>query len=236
MHSVRVEDYLTAIFRLSGDGDAVTTSALALHLGLAAGTVTGMVKRLSEQGLVKHVPYYGAVLTAKGREQAIRLVRRHRLIERFLVEVLGLEWDRVHDEAERLEHAVSDEVVSRMAAVLGHPEEDPHGAPIPAAGRPFQEPKLPRLSEVEAGGRAVLRRVPDEDSAALRYLAELALVPGAEVEVLERVPFDGPMRVRVAGREHYLGMELCRQLRVSPDANVKKTGVVTERRKAGGTR
>jgi DtxR family Mn-dependent transcriptional regulator len=235
MQSAQVEDYLTAIFRLTRDGTAASTSALAEHLGLAAGTVTGMVKRLSEQGLVEHVPYYGAQLTEAGRARALNLVRRHRLIERFLVEVLGYAWDGVHAEAERLEHAVSDELVDRISVVLGHPAEDPHGAPIPETGRPFEEPKLPSLEDLEVGGTAVLRRVPDEDPEALRYLARLALVPGAELTLLERTPCRGPLRVRVGEQEHYIGTELCRQLRVEPRQS-ERSGGRKSVRAFGGTR
>ena len=216
MRSENVENYLTAIFRLTRETSTTSTSALAEHLGLAAGTVTGMLKRLSEQGLVEHVPYYGAQLTERGRSQALNLVRRHRLIEQFLVQVLGYAWDGVHAEAERLEHAVSDELVDRMAAVLGHPAEDPHGAPIPTNGEPFEEPLLPCLEDLEVGGGAVLRRVPDEDPEALRYLARIGLVPGAELTLMERTPCRGPLRIRVGNEEHYLGMELSRQLRVEP--------------------
>lgn len=223
--NAQVEDYLKAIFALTRHGQgAASTSNLATQLGLAAGTVTGMVKRLAEQGLVEHEPYYGARLTGRGRREALRLVRRHRLIERFLVEVLGYGWDAVHEEAERLEHTVSDEMVDRMSAVMNHPQWDPHGAPIPEPGRPYHEPELATLEEVEEGARVVLRQVPDEDAAALRYLGELGLVPGAQVTVLERTPFKGPVRISIGGKEHFLGLELSRRLSVErvPQAPTKR--------------
>jgi DtxR family Mn-dependent transcriptional regulator len=222
MNSENVENYLTAIFRLTRESSTASTSALAEHLGLTAGSVTGMLKRLSDQGLVEHVPYYGSQLTPRGRAQALTLVRRHRLIEQFLVQVLGYAWDSVHAEAERLEHAVSDDLVDRMAAVLGHPSEDPHGAPIPLRGQAWEEPVLPSLEDLEPGSRAVLRRVPDEDAETLRYLARLHVVPGTVVTVIERTPCQGPLRIRVGDAEHYLGLELSRQLRVEPLSAAKE--------------
>lgn len=218
MTTPAVEDYLKAIYQLSEAGGAVSTSAIAERLGIAAGSVTGMIKRLAEAGLVEHTPYYGARLTAEGNGNAIRTIRRHRVLERFLVDVLGYTWDRVHEEAERLEHAVTDELIDRMAAVLGEPVTDPHGAPIPAPGATFAELNYPTLGEMAAGTSAVLRQVPDEDPAALRYLAELELRPGAELEVVEVAPFNGPLRVRINGREQVLGRELASKIKVEPES------------------
>jgi DtxR family Mn-dependent transcriptional regulator len=214
MTSVAVQDYLKTIYELSRGETAAATSVIAERLGLAAGSVTGMLKRLSDQGLVEHVPYYGARLSEAGEEEAVRLIRRHRVLELFLVQVLNYGWDEVHEEAERLEHAVSDLLIDRMADVLGDPAEDPHGAPIPGVGAAFEDRRYPALAELEIGCPAVLRRVPDEDPEALRYLAELALVPGAEVVVVDRAPFNGPLRVQVGGREQYLGAELSRAIEV----------------------
>jgi DtxR family transcriptional regulator, Mn-dependent transcriptional regulator len=216
MVSPAVEDYLKAIYQLSRDGEPVGTSAIAERLGVAAGSVTGMLKRLADQGLVEHTRYYGAGLTDRGREHAIRTIRRHRILEIFLVEVLGYTWDRVHDEAERLEHVASEEMIDRMARVLGEPAEDPHGAPIPVAGETFTEARFPSLADLPPGRPAVLRRVPDEDPAALRYLAGLNLVPGVEVEVLDRAPFNGPITVRVGSTNQVLGREISQDLRVQP--------------------
>ena len=214
MPTPAVEDYLKAIYKLSHEAAAASTSSIAGRLGVAAPSVTGMLKRLSEQGLVEHVPYYGARLTEDGTEAAVRTIRRHRVLELFLVEVLGYTWDRVHDEAERLEHAVSDELIERMAQVLGEPELDPHGDPIPSASGRMNERRYPALHEVGAGVRAVLRRVSDKDPEMLRYLAELGLVPGALLEVLECAPFNGPLRVRVQGTERIVGSELASSLQV----------------------
>lgn len=216
MASIAVQDYLKAIYELTRGEENATTSALAERLQIASPSVTGMLKRLAEQGLVEHAPYRGARLTDAGETQAIGIIRRHRILELFLVQVLGYTWDRVHEEAERLEHAVSDELIDRMAAALGEPTRDPHGAPIPGAGEAFHEPRYPTLADLDVGRLAVLRRVPDEDADALRYLADLELVPGAEVEIIERVPYQGSIRVRVGQRERLVGVELSRSLEVEP--------------------
>jgi DtxR family transcriptional regulator, Mn-dependent transcriptional regulator len=209
-----VQDYLKAIYELSDGDAAAATSAIADRLQIAAGSVTGMLKRLAEQGLVEHVPYYGSRLTAAGEAEAVGVIRRHRVLELFLVQILGYTWDRVHEEAERLEHVVTDELIDRMAAVLGEPTRDPHGAPIPGVGVAFEDRRYPALAELEAGDHAVLRRVPDEDSDVLRYLADLDLVPGARIAVLERAPVNGPIRLRVGEHEHFVGFEMARSLQV----------------------
>lgn len=214
MPTPAVEDYLKAIYQLSRGGDAVGTSAIAERLGVAPGSVTGMLKRLGKQGLVEHELYQGTRLSASGRREAIRMIRRHRILELFMVEVLGYTWDQVHAEAERLEHAVSDDLVDRMAHVLGDPEVDPHGHPIPSRAGQILALNLPTLDELEVGETATLRRVSDEDAEALRYLARLNLIPGVELEVLERTPFRGPMRVRVGEGEEMIGLELAARLRV----------------------
>ncbi|HSJ06816.1 MAG TPA: metal-dependent transcriptional regulator [Longimicrobiales bacterium] len=216
MTTPAVEDYLKAIYQLSEEGEAVSTSAIAERLGIAAGSVTGMLKRLAEAGLVEHTRYHGARLTDDGAANAVRTIRRHRVLELFLVDVLGYTWDRVHDEAERMEHVVSDELIDRMANVLGEPDADPHGAPIPAAEGEFVERRYPSLAELDAGDRATLRQVPDEDAAALRYLAELDLKPGADLEVVDVAPFNGPIRVLINGVEQIVGQELARHVQVEP--------------------
>lgn len=203
-----VEDYLKTIYRLSEAGRPASTSQIAEALALAAPSVSGMVKRLSEQGLLSHVPYRGVLLTEMGRQAAVRVVRRHRLIEAYLVARLGYTWDGVHDEAERLEHAVSDELVERMAAALGHPEVDPHGDPIPDAKGRVARPDLRPLSGVETGTMVEVRRVDTSDAERLRYLAAAGLVPGAAVRVTERAPFNGPITVAVEGRSLALAAEL----------------------------
>lgn len=216
MATPAAEDYLKAIYNLSDEGGPVSTSAIAERLGIAAGSVTGMLKRLAEQGLVEHVRYYGARLSERGRREAVRTIRRHRIIELFLVDVLGYTWDRVHAEAERLEHAASEELIDRMAQVLGRPAEDPHGAPIPTAEGELRERRLPTLLELEPGRRAILRRFADEDPAALRFLAGLDLLPGIEIELVGDAAPDGPVTLRVAGVEQVLGREIAGTIRVQP--------------------
>jgi DtxR family Mn-dependent transcriptional regulator len=214
MPTPAVEDYLKAIYQLAEGERAVGTSAIADRLGVAPGSVTGMLKRLGREGLVRHERYQGASLTDRGRHEAIRMIRRHRILELFLVEVLGYTWDQVHPEAERLEHAASDDLVNRMAAVLGDPEADPHGHPSPSPAGQLRARALPTLAELEPGETAILRRVSDDDPEALRYFARLNLIPGVELELLEREPRRGPLRVRVAGAEETVGLELALRLRV----------------------
>jgi DtxR family Mn-dependent transcriptional regulator len=220
MPTPAVQDYLKAIFQLAegAEDDAIGTSAIAERLGVAPGSVTGMLKRLGEQGLVEHQRYQGTRLTPQGRREAIRMIRRHRVLELFLVEVLGYTWDQVHVEAEQLEHAASDHLIDRMAAVLGDPDADPHGHPIPSPAGRLAAPELPTLAELEPGDVATLRSVSDEDPEALRYLARLNLLPGVEIEVLERTPLRGPLRVRVGETEEMVGLELAGRLHVEPDA------------------
>jgi DtxR family Mn-dependent transcriptional regulator len=208
-----VEDYLKAIYQLSPDGRHASTSQIANRLELSAPSVSGMVKRLSEQGLLEHVPYKGVQLTAEGRRAALRMLRRHRLIEAYLVEFLGYSWDTVHEEAERLEHAVSDLLVERMAAALGHPAVDPHGDPIPGADGSIHEHHLTPLAEMPIGQAVEVRRVVQGDAERLRYLAALGLRPGATVTIVERQPFDGPLTVEVGADRHVLGHELARIIR-----------------------
>jgi DtxR family Mn-dependent transcriptional regulator len=203
-----VEDYLKAIYRLSPEGRPASTSDIAHLLELSAPSVSGMVKRLSELGLLEHVPYKGVQLTDAGRRAALRMVRRHRLIEAYLVEYLGYSWDAVHAEAERLEHAVSDTLVERMAAALHHPAVDPHGDPIPSADGSIHEPACTPLAEVPAGETVEITRVDERDPERLRYLASLGLTPGAVVTVLDRAPFGGPISVGTAGARTMLGQEL----------------------------
>lgn len=203
------EDYLKAIYRLSTGGDPAGTTNLAQALDLAPASVSGMIKRLSEQGLLEHVPYRGVKLTAGGRRIALRMLRRHRLIETYLVANLGYTWDTVHDEAERLEHAVSDELVERIADALGDPRVDPHGDPIPDADGEITEFIHVPLTDVAVGESAVVRRVDSTDPARLRYLAGVGLVPGASVAVLDRQPFEGPIALRVnAGTERIVAHDL----------------------------
>lgn len=203
-----VEDYLKAIYQLSPEGRPASTSDIAHLLELSPPSVTGMVKRLTEHGLAEHMPYRGVQLTDEGRRAALRMVRRHRLIEAYLVDFLGYSWDTVHEEAERLEHAVSDTLVERMAVALGHPTVDPHGDPIPSADGSIQELACTALSDVPVGETVELRRVHESQSERLRYIASLGLRPGARVTVVGRQPFDDLVTIEVSSERHVIGREL----------------------------
>ena len=194
-----VEDYLKAIYRLSPEGRPASTSEIAHLLALSPPSVTGMVKRLSEHGLLEHVPYRGVQLTDDGRRAALRMVRRHRLIEAYLVEFLGYSWDTVHEEAERLEHAVSDTMVERMATALGNPDVDPHGDPIPSADGFVQELSCTPLTDIPVGQTVEIHRVHESQPERLRYIASLGLKPGVQ---------DDLVTIEVGGQQHVIGREL----------------------------
>lgn len=203
-----VEDYLKAIYRLSESGQPAATSDIAHRLDLTAPSVSAMVKRLAEQGLLQHHPYKGVSLTAPGRRAALRTIRRHRVLESYLVAHLGYDWDTVHEEAERLEHAVSDTLIDRMAGALGHPRVDPHGDPIPTADGRIEVGHYTPLTEVPVGVTVAVRRVDASEPDRLRYLASLGLKPGAVITVTGRQPFNGPTTVRAGAAEHVVGHEL----------------------------
>lgn len=207
-----VEDYLKAIYHLSSQGGFAATSDIAASLEVSAPSVSGMVKRLSETGLIEHVPYRGVQLTAQGRRAALKMIRRHRILEAYLTARLDYVWDSVHDEAERLEHAVSDELIERMARALGDPHYDPHGAPIPTSAGEIEEADLVSLADAPVGVELELRQVGTEDPARLRYLAKQGLVPGVLLAVTERQPFNGPTSVRVSGGSRIVGRELALSL------------------------
>lgn len=217
-----VEDYLKTIYELETRHGAASTNEIAAALRIAAPSVSGMIRRLSSQGLITHEPYKGVQLTREGRRAALRTIRRHRVIEAYLTQALGYPWDRVHDEAERLEHAASDELIDRMAAAIGEPETDPHGAPIPTReGTLIADPPLSSLAELADGGKARIARVGDRDAERLRYLATLGMAIGAEVELVTREPYDGPITVRVDGKRRVIGSELARQILVEPKRRAK---------------
>jgi len=192
-----VEDYLKAIYDLERDAQPAATNDIAERLAVSPASVSGMVRRLAEQGLITHEPYRGARLTADGRRAALRTLRRHRILECYLTEVLGYPWDRVHDEAERLEHAASEELIERMADALGDPVQDPHGAPIPSREGVVEETTRRTLADVASGENVRVRMVMDDDGERLRYLAELGIRPGSIIRVLDRAPFDGPITLWV---------------------------------------
>jgi DtxR family Mn-dependent transcriptional regulator len=213
--SEAIEDYTKAIYSLAGrTGGAVSTNALAERLGVTPASVSAMVKKLDERGLVEHVPYRGVALTPEGTRVALEVLRHHRLLETYLAESLGVPWDRVHEEAEALEHVLSEYLEARIAAKLGNPTHDPHGDPIPSADLEIAEGDTVPLSGLDAGARGRFVRVSDSDPEMLRYLAERGVALGDELEVLERQPFDGPLTVRFGDRLLTLGGVLARAMRV----------------------
>ncbi len=210
-----VEDYAKAIYALSRRlGGPVPTSALAERLDVAPSSVTAMLKRLDEARLVRHRRYRGVELTAEGEQVALEVIRHHRLLEAFLAEALGMPWDRVHDEAEVLEHYLSEDVERRIASALGNPELDPHGDPIPSAELDLAADATIPLAELAAGSKATFARVSDSDPEMLRHLAGLGIRPGATITALGAEPFGGPLRVSTGGVEHALGLELAAKMRV----------------------
>ena len=214
--SAPVEDYLKTIYELEAEHGAAGTNEIAAALRIAPPSVSGMLRRLSTQGLVTHAPYKGVHLTRDGKRAALRTIRRHRVIEAYLTQALGYAWDRVHDEAERLEHAASDELIDRMAAAIGEPATDPHGAPIPSRdGTLTAEPELLTLAELADGVAAQIARVGDRDGERLRYLATLGISIGTEVEVVSREPYDGPITLRIGSRRRVIGPELARHILVT---------------------
>jgi DtxR family Mn-dependent transcriptional regulator len=203
-----VQDYLKAIYALESAGERVTTSALARRMGVSAPSATAMTKRLDELGLVGRLPYRGVALTEAGRLAALEVLRHHRLLERYLVDRLGLALDEVHAEAELLEHALSEELEAKIDEELGFPTHDPHGDPIPDRELRVVHGDGKTLLDLEPGARASIARVPDDDSDLLRYLGDLGLVPGSDLELVAYAPFGGPVTVRTRRGEHAISREL----------------------------
>ncbi|HUE28638.1 MAG TPA: metal-dependent transcriptional regulator [Solirubrobacteraceae bacterium] len=215
VRSSAIEDYTKAIYALERrGGEAVTTNALAERLGVTPGSASGMVKRLGELGLVEHRPYRGVSLTDDGRRVALEVIRHHRLLELYLVESLGVPWDRVHEEAEVLEHVLSEELEELIATKLGDPTHDPHGDPIPTRELTIEEIATESLQALRAGDRGTFTRVSDSDPEMLRFLAERGIAPGDELEVIDKQPFDGPLFVRFGENVHVLGGALAKSMRV----------------------
>ena len=206
--TIAVQDYLKAIYALETEGERVTTSALAARMRVSAPSATAMTKRLADLGLVERAPYRGVALTEEGRNGALEVLRHHRLLERYLVDRLGLSLDEVHAEAELLEHALSEELEAKIDAELGFPTHDPHGDPIPNADLVLDHGPGRALVEFEPGERASVVRVPDGDAELLRYLSELGLVPGSRVSVVALAPFGGPVTVRTGRGQHAISREL----------------------------
>jgi DtxR family transcriptional regulator, Mn-dependent transcriptional regulator len=212
MLSEAIQDYLKAIYKLQLGGGAVSTSSLAEAMGVAAPSATGMVKRLAALKLVRHHPYRGVLLTKAGEKVALEVVRHHRLLELYLAEALGYPWDKVHEEAERLEHVISEEFEEKIFQALGQPTRDPHGDPIPGKDGTMATEEHDCLSDLPPGASGVIRQVSDSDAEMLRYLGARGLVPDAAVTVLEKAPFNGPITVQTGNTSHILGLDLARHV------------------------
>jgi DtxR family Mn-dependent transcriptional regulator len=221
------EEYLEAIYRLEREGPGVTTSGLATELGVAPASVSGMLKRLASEGYIEHRARGEAKLTREGLVVGVRVLRRHRLAECFLTQMLGMDWDEVHAEACRLEHAISANVEERLEQVLGHPKTCPHGHPIPPAD--LSDPERPGvpLAQLAAGESALVHGVTEEVSEMLRYLGQVGLRPGAEVSVVEKAPLGGPVTVFVAGHQHAISLELARMVVVIPHTPAQTAELAT---------
>jgi DtxR family Mn-dependent transcriptional regulator len=254
MISSTVEDYLKAVLKMEDMNEKASTSKVARHLSVADASVTDMLRKLQKAGLLEYKPYYGATLTAQGRQVALKILRRHRLIELFLHQVMGYGWEQVHEEAEKLEHVVSDFFVARIDALLKYPDKDPHGEPIPdAQGVRIPDPDM-CLTGAEPGDY-IIRKVIDDRPEFLAYLEKESMVPGARFTLLEKAPFQGPLKLSIHGKREpqYFGLEVAKGIYVSPAessnvptgqpanqaiplgklAGAKKTGrTVTRRRKA----
>jgi DtxR family transcriptional regulator, Mn-dependent transcriptional regulator len=214
-HSDAIEDYAKAIYALSHrGGGSVSTTALAERLGVTAASASAMVKKLAERGLAAHVPYKGVELTESGERVALEVLRHHRLLELYLSEHLGVPWDRVHDEAEALEHVISEDLEARIAAKLGNPTHDPHGDPIPNAELVIDEGDTHALEALPVGTRGTFVRVSDADPTMLRWLHARGIELGAALEVVDRQPFEGPLTIRLGAHDHVLGGRVARAMRV----------------------
>jgi DtxR family Mn-dependent transcriptional regulator len=203
-----IQDYLRELYKFHADGERATTTALARRMNVSPPSATAMMKKLAELGLVDHTPYRGAKLTRKGERTALEIVRHHRLLEQYLAHSLGLPLDAVHEEADRLEHALSEELEAHIDRTLGYPTHDPHGDPIPDAKLRIAQHDVRTLDSLAAGDEATIRRVPDGDGDLLRYLSKLRLTPGRKVKVTGVEPFGGPVTVSVGSSRHALSREL----------------------------
>jgi DtxR family Mn-dependent transcriptional regulator len=213
--SSAVEDYVKAIYQLQNGEQAVTTSALAETLHISAASATNMVKKLAARRLVRHSPYREVELTKSGEKMALEVVRHHRLIELFLQETLDLPWDRVHAEAEKIEHVISEDLEDRIAEKLGDPIADPHGDPIPTKAGKMAHASMQRLADLAVGDSATIGRIGAQEPEQLRYLGGLGVTPNSHVQIIEQIPFGGPMRLRVGSAERVLDEIFTRQIWVT---------------------
>jgi DtxR family transcriptional regulator, Mn-dependent transcriptional regulator len=204
MLSQAIEDYLKTIYKLQGNG-AASTSDIARSLNVSAASVTNMVKRLSQMGLAEYTSYRGASLTEAGQKIALEIIRHHRLLELYLKEVMGYPWERLHEEAEHLEHHISEEFEDKIEELLGFPTHDPHGHPIPSRDGIVPDVSAIPLAAAQVGARVVIHHLADDDPSLLHHLEERGLMPRTPIEVVQRSPFEGPLKVRIGDEEQIVG-------------------------------
>jgi DtxR family Mn-dependent transcriptional regulator len=231
MLSASIEDYIKAIYALEAEHARATTKEIAERLEVKMASVTGMMKHLAAEGYVKHTPYKGVQLTVQGRQVALGMIRRHRLIELFLCQTVGLSWDAVHADAEQLEHVVSDQLVERMYVFLGRPEFDPHGSPIPARDGTIAPQRGVRLDKMDVGSLGEIVEVSDRDPSFLRYLTDLGLGIRTKFEIQDRAPFNGPIQLAVGQRKVAIGHEAGSRIRAAPWGRTPEEEVRRLRRK-----
>ncbi len=212
MHSETIEDYLKAIYTIQRTEGKVATTTLAKRLDIAPASATGMIKKLSEMNLVTYEKYQGVNLTETGRKIALEVIRHHRLIELFLAEALGVPWDQVHEEAEKWEHVISEDIEDRIDKMLGFPTHDPHGSPIPDRNGKMPERSELTLANLTAGQRAIITEVSDHSADLLRYLGDMNLYPNVEVWVVKVEPFEGPLTIDISGVQYVLGRKVAGQI------------------------
>jgi DtxR family Mn-dependent transcriptional regulator len=217
MLSQAVEDYLKTIYKLQAGGGTVSTSDIARTMDVSSASVTNMIKRLAQMGLAEYQSYRGVTLTTTGEKVALEIIRHHRLLELYLKEVMGYSWEKVHEEAEHLEHHISEDFEDKIDEMLGYPTHDPHGDPIPTRDGHIADLATHPLAEVLPGAVVVVRRVSDTDPALLDYLEQIGLLPGGHVEVLSRAPFSGPITLRTECGDQVIGHEVARNVFVAPE-------------------
>jgi len=218
MASKALEDYLKIIYKLEEESTSdkgVSTSSIAERLTISQASVSNMLKKLADKKMIRYEPYYGVSLTSKGRKVALNMIRRHRILELFLVERLGYQWDEVDEEAEILEHAVSDKLANRMWEELGRPTQDPHGSPIPNEKGEMVQPSMVSLAEAQVASEAKVIRIQNRSPEELRYLFSIGLVKDADIVVHQKAPFEGPLSIEVNGQQHALDYRLAQSIFVA---------------------
>lgn len=213
--SQSIEDYLKTIYKLQTEEKGASTTKIAEAMDVSSASATNMVKKLSGMGLVEYQSYKGASLTKSGNKIALEIIRHHRLLELYLLEVMGYSWDEVHDEAEKLEHHISEQFEDRIAELLDHPTHDPHGDPIPTKDGIMPRMEVESLTEAEENHRYIVSRVKNQDPELLRYLEKIGLLPGARITIKEKAPFDGPITLDIENSEQVLGYDMARHILIA---------------------